>query len=247
MIVEWSHRWLAAIVGTLAVLTAISAWRHHRKERLIPSVATAAVAVLAVQAWIGRAVVQQHLDADLVTLHLSISLIAAALLTTTVVATGLNKAAARQHATSWLVSIAAAAAPVLTVIMLGSLVHNMFFPGWPLMSGGLLPELGSHAAIVHYAHRLTAGLYTFAAVALWATARRKQRPRHEVTVLGVAALLYTANIAVGAAHVATRVESSVLVSLHLGLASTVWVLTVAAAVSAARLGQTLPERIDHPI
>ena len=49
MIVEWSHRWLAAIVGMLAVLTAVAAWRSAR--RWVAVVATVAQAVPASRGW----------------------------------------------------------------------------------------------------------------------------------------------------------------------------------------------------
>ena len=48
MIVEWTHRWLAAVVGILAVATAVVAWR--RLERWIAWVAVSAVVVIGVQA-----------------------------------------------------------------------------------------------------------------------------------------------------------------------------------------------------
>lgn len=61
-------------------------------------------------------------------------------------------------------------------------------------------------------------------------------------MLGVAAILYLANVLVGAAHVFTQVSSAALVALHLGLAATVWVLTGATAVSASRTASGDPDR-----
>ena len=85
MIIEWSHRWLAALVGVLAITTAIVAWRRAR--RWIAWVAISGVVVIGIQAWVGRLVVVNDLDADLVSLHLVISMTVAALLTVVVVAT----------------------------------------------------------------------------------------------------------------------------------------------------------------
>lgn len=248
MIIEWSHRWLAAIVGLLAVATVISAWRHHRHDRIVPLLATAALATIVFQAWIGRVVVEEQLDADLVSLHLAISLTAAAILMATVVtARFVRKSEPRDN--TWISLVAGGAATVLAVTMLGSLVHNLYFPGWPLMAGSLVPEFASTETALHFAHRVSAGLYALVAIVLWAMARRRGRPGHEVTMLGVAAVLYSANILIGAGHVVTRVSSAALVALHLGLAAIVWVLTIGVAVSAARVGVTKrvePEPVRAP-
>jgi hypothetical protein len=60
-------------------------------------------------------------------------------------------------------------------------------------------------------------------------------------MLGAAATLYLINVLVGAAHVFTQVRSAAMVALHLGLASTVWVLTGATAVSASRTSGENPD------
>lgn len=234
MIIEWSHRWLAATVGVLAIATALSAWRRHRDDLIVPVMATAAVATILFQAWIGRAIVRSQLDADLVSLHLAISLTVAAFLTITVVTLRSPRGDKDRVDMRWVWIVAAGGAGVFVVIMLGSLVHNLYFPGWPLMFDELLPDLGSQTAAIHFVHRLAAGLYLVVALVLWTAARKQGRPRVEVVMLGVAALLYAANVGIGATHVFTRVSSAALVALHLGLASTVWVLMVATAASAGR-------------
>lgn len=235
MIIEWSHRWLAAIVGLLAVATVVSAWRHHRHDRIVPFLATAALATIVFQAWIGRVVVEEQLDADLVSLHLAISLTAAAILMAMVITARFVRESEPRDNT-WISLVAGSAAIVLVVTMLGSLVHNLYFPGWPVMAGSLVPEFASTEATLHFAHRFSAGLYALVAIVLWVMARRRGRPGHEVTMLGLAALLYSTNILIGAGHVVTKVSSAALVALHLGLAAIVWVLTIGAAVSAAQVG-----------
>jgi hypothetical protein len=56
MIIEWTHRWVAAVVGILAMTTAFAAWRQHRHRRAITVPAIAAVAAIGVRAWVGRLV-----------------------------------------------------------------------------------------------------------------------------------------------------------------------------------------------
>ncbi|HZD22565.1 MAG TPA: COX15/CtaA family protein [Acidimicrobiia bacterium] len=245
MIVEWSHRWFAAAVGILAVATVVSAWRHHRHDRVVPFLATLALATIVFQAWIGRVVIQEQLDADLVSLHLAISLTAAALVMATVITARFDHVRAMRRDGMWISWLAGGAVFVFVVIMLGSVVHNMYFPGWPLMSGSLIPGFGSPEASLHFAHRVAAGLYAVIAVVLWVRARVRKRPSHEVAMLAVAAVLYLTNIVVGAGHVFTKVSSAALVSLHLGLAATVWVLTIGTMVSAARVGTT--EAVGKPV
>ena len=81
MIVEWTRRWVAAVVGVAAIAVAVSAWRRHRERRMIVLPATTAVFVIGVQAWVGHLVVKQDLDADLVSVHLVISMTVVALFT----------------------------------------------------------------------------------------------------------------------------------------------------------------------
>ena len=69
MIVEWTHRWVASLVGILAVSTAVTAWRRHRDEPMIVAPAIGAVFTIGVQAWVGRLVVKGDLDADLRSAH----------------------------------------------------------------------------------------------------------------------------------------------------------------------------------
>ncbi len=237
MIIEWSHRWLAVSVGLLALATAVSAWRNHRADRVVPLVTTTAVATIAFQAWIGRAIVRSKLDADLVSLHLAISLTIAALVTVAVVSIRFARPTQPAVDRTWFFLVAGGAATVFSVIMLGSLVHNLYFPGWPFMGGRVVPDFPSGVAVIHFIHRLMAGLYLVGALALWNAALRRNRPRPESRMLAIAAILYAGNVAVGAAHVFTKVDSAGLVALHLGLASTVWVLTLATAVGVWRIGR----------
>lgn len=87
MVVEWSHRWLAATVGVLAVVTAVLAWRRRRAPGVVGP-AVVAVGVIGAQAWVGRLVVARDLDGDLVALHLAISMVVVALVTVVVMMAG---------------------------------------------------------------------------------------------------------------------------------------------------------------
>ena len=232
MIIEWSHRWLAALVGVLAVTTAIVAWRSA--QRWIAWLAISGVVVIGIQAWVGRLVVTEHLDADLVSLHLVISMTVAALLTVVVVAT--TPASGTKRNKTWTYLFGVGAAVAFAVLLLGSFVHNLYIPGWPVMNAGAFPSLSNKYVALHYFHRLVAagGLVFLSWLAV--RARRDLRPKFEQWLLWVGLGMYTLAIGLGAAHVFTKVMWSGLVSAHLGVASVVWVAMVGVTASAAGLG-----------
>ena len=225
MVIEWTHRWLAAIVGVLAIATAISAWRHFRDRKAVVIPAIAAVITIGIQAWVGRLVVKGDLDADLVSLHLVISMTVVALLTVVTVATLPPSEATYER--SWTVKVGIAAAGSLLLLILGSLVHNRFFPGWPLMYNTLIPDLSTTTALVHFLHRIVAAVLLFYLLYLVSVANRIDLPKRESQLLKAATLLYVVNVGLGALHVVTMVGSPILVAIHLGVAGTVWALLVA--------------------
>lgn len=235
MIIEWTHRWVAAVVGLLAVAVALTAWRRHRHQRRVVQAAVAAVAVIGVQAWVGRLVVKGGLDADLVSVHLTISMIVLALLTLVVVATSVPFAEPSHQPTgdsAWTGLLAAGAALVAVVLLLGSYVHNLYISGWPLVGNELLPDLSNRYVAVHFTHRVVAGAGLAYLGYLAASSVGRHRPITERRLLYAAAAVYALNVGLGAAHVFTRVESSALVATHLAAASLVWVFLVAATTMA---------------
>ena len=91
MVVEWLHRWVAAIVGILILSTAISIRKNFRNNQTALKLSFAAVVAVVVQALIGRGVVKADLDSDLVAIHLAISMVVIALLAVNAVLVSTNK------------------------------------------------------------------------------------------------------------------------------------------------------------
>ncbi len=232
MIIEWTHRWIAAIVGLIAVATAVQAWRRLRRNRVALYASTATVFAIGVQAWIGRAVVKADLDADLVSLHLAISMSIVALFAVVVVATSPELQARGPVDPRWVALYGLGAAAAFAVLLLGSLVHNQYVAGWPLVEGALIPEFSSSLILIHWTHRLAAGLGLFYFAYLWRVARVDQRGEFEVRLTMWTFWAYALNIGVGFLHVLTKVESSAVVTLHLAASSIVWTLMVIATTSA---------------
>ena len=242
MVIEWTHRWLAALVGILALATAISAWRHFRKRSVVLVPAIAAVLVIGVQAWVGRLVVTGNLAADLVSLHLAISMTVVALLTIVVVAVGrpADEPEDSHRRLSWTIRVGVAAAASFLLLILGSLVHNLYFRGWPLMENNPVPDLSSAVRVAHYMHRLLAGILGAYLGYLVIVGNRMGLAVREKRLIAAAGIVYLINIGLGGAHVLTKVSSALLVATHLGMAAVVWSLLVAATTMAI-LAQRAPE------
>lgn len=230
MVIEWSHRWLAVVVGLLIVALLIAAWRESRRRTVLVAGASTALAVVTVQAWLGRMVVKGDLDRDLVMVHLAVSFLLVAVLVLLVVATrSPRQEMVPSAARAWTAGLLAMLA--YGAMLLGSSVHNQFFEGWPLVSGRVFPEFVDRQVALHWAHRLTAGAgWAMVSVAAWRAGRRGLPERHWLTTGAVA---FTGNVALGGAHVVTEVTSAAIVSAHILLAAIAWAALVGATVIAA--------------
>lgn len=227
MLIEWTHRWIAMLVGIVAIVLVVKALRGNHSKLWVVTPAISALIVVAGQAWLGRAIVKGELARDLVSLHLGISLIVVAHFVVIAVATS-NPQSAGAGPRSWSALVGIAAVSVFGVIILGTIVHNMYFPGWPLMNNTLIPNLSSRFAAIHFAHR-AATLAVFAyLVFLVVRVRAMNRPRAELRLLDAALAALLTNAALGALHVFTRVESSFVVAAHVGVAGLTWIALVAA-------------------
>lgn len=74
-LVEYSHRFLASIVGLLSLIVAWFAWRRHRDEPLVVPLATAAAAGVIVEGILGGLTVEHGLEPALVAIHLGLSML----------------------------------------------------------------------------------------------------------------------------------------------------------------------------
>lgn len=72
---EYLNRLLGATVGLLIVATAVSAWRHHRRDARILWTTVAAVLLTGFQGWLGGRVVAHELAAWIVTVHMVVALV----------------------------------------------------------------------------------------------------------------------------------------------------------------------------
>lgn len=238
MVVEWTHRWFASIAVVLVATTTVYAWRHHRRDRAVRWAATAALAAIVVQAGLGAVVVMNDLNADTVSLHLAVGMVLLGLLAVVVVeaafAGGTQPVRSGVPDPGWRRMLTVAAASVYAVIMLGSLVHDEYVGGYPLVDGRLVPDLTDPVVAVHTAHRGAVVIVLALLAVLAVEVLRRRRPRAEVRLVHTALGLFVVNTALGAAHVFTQVSSTGLVVAHLLVASLAWCSMVAAATVARR-------------
>ena len=136
MLIEWLHRWVAAIVGILILLTAISIRKNLRNNQLAKRLSVIAVVAVVIQAMIGRSVVKTDLESDLVAIHLAISMLVIALLTIIVIVVSTNKNENLEVSDSagWSRLLALGAFGSYALLLLGAYVHNRYFSGWPLVT-----------------------------------------------------------------------------------------------------------------
>ena len=242
MLIEWLHRWVAAIVGILILLTAISIRKNLRNNLTARRLSIIAVIAVAVQAMIGRSVVKADLDSDLVAMHLAISMVVIALLTVIVilVSTNRNENLEATGNTDWSRLLALGAFGSYALLLLGAYVHNRYFSGWPLVNNQLKPDISDHYTFVHYLHRLVAGIGIIYIAYLISSAKKRQRPKNEKLLIHFAAVAYGINVLLGAVHVFTEVSSSAVVTAHLLGACAVWVSLIAST-TMSRFGITLSE------
>lgn len=238
MVVEWTHRWVAAITLVLVAVLLVRAWRHHRGDRTVVRTLTAALVLTVLQAGLGAAVVMSGLHADLVSVHLGAAMVLLALLAFATVHTrfldGHQPVVSDEPDPAWRRTLAVGAGAVLATIMLGSAVHDEYVGGYPFVEGQVVPRFDSALVTIHWTHRLLAALTFVLLIWLAVTAVRRGRPRVETMLVHGAALLFALNIALGAAHVFTQVQSTGLVVAHLLVASLIWVALIAATTLSSR-------------
>jgi heme o synthase len=245
-LIEFTHRAVVVIVTLLTALTGVAALRA-RPRRWILWPAVLAPPLVLVQAFLGRVVVLEELDPWWVTAHFVTGLLL--ILVVTAVAAGVL---AEERGTGAAVDRAfarltlATAATVAALLLVGTYVRasdaQLVFTDWPLMDGRLVPTLGG-AASAMFLHRVLAAV-SFLLV-LWTTVRsRAARVRDPwlVRLSTTAALLFAAQILVGAANVWTRLRPWAVVA-HVALSVLIWAALVALAVVAAR---TAPRAAPAP-
>jgi len=224
VMIEYTHRVVASLVGVIIAATVLWAWRRRRADPVAARLGVATLALLALQVGVGGVTVGTETNSVVVAIHLSIAL---SLLTALIIlaakahlpgeASGLSL---RRVPAAALVSVAA----VFALIIVGAFVSQesagLAYPDWPLFDGKLT-WASSKAGELHYAHRLVAA--AAGAALAWLAIRTLRQERDPVVVGAVVAafVLYVAQVFVGASNIWLDLPTSLRI-LHLALASLLW-------------------------
>lgn len=239
VMLEYSHRVVASIVGFLILGTVIWLWRSGPRDPLVRTAGALATVLLAVQVIVGGVTVNTETDGTVVAIHLSIALTLLAML---IFIAGSAWAPASTPALSRRLPVltVAAALSVLALIVTGAYVSQegagLAYPDWPLFDGKLTWVAGNLGEL-HYLHRLTAALVgVMVGAVAWRVIRREDS-RGLLVGAAAALVLYVAQVFAGAANIWLELPT-VLRIVHLALASALWAVLVFTVVWSFLHGQS---------
>ncbi len=234
-IIEYSHRASASIVIVLVMAVAVFAWVKYRSVASLFWPALGAVGIIAIQAFLGKLVVDSGLNSHLVVIHFAASLGLLALVTTTTI----NSFSPRGGRFGPLArETLGVSAMTLVVAVLGAYVTQwgaaLIFADWPLFDGRVIPASTSPHALIHFAHRVAALILGLGIARLYLATRGKERYRPVHILAVVAAAMWLLQALAGAANIWTKTASWAVIAHVLG-GAVLWGASVAMAVLAYRL------------
>ncbi|MGB7588959.1 MAG: COX15/CtaA family protein [Solirubrobacterales bacterium] len=235
-VVEYTHRFLAAVVVILLAAILWQALRRLRDQRLLVGGAVAAMILVAVQAVLGGLTVEHGLETALVAAHLVAAMLLLGILVGLLAAT--RPAGASVMAAGPLRALAVTACVLLlATIASGGVVAGTEYHGtpgsagtegahlacgreFPTCNGAVLPYGDGEMVAIQLAHR-TAMILALAAIALLAFFLARRRDMGEMPF--AIALVLATQVLLGAANVWLG-EHAILVVAHLALGTLLWVL-----------------------
>lgn len=235
--IEWSHRLVAAVIGTLVAAVAAWAWWPGRGDGWRPyrKITAVAAVLLIVQVLLGAVTVRLELPPASVMLHLGTALLLLATLLIGWTRAGTDRRAPRHDAASAWTWVGAGSA--FAVVVAGGFVANLdaaaACTGFPLCGGQWWPD-GGWRTQVHWGHRLLAYLFIGGVplLAMQVRARRPDDPTSRWWTYGAAGLALT-QLAVGGVMV-TGTFTTTVRALHVTLGTAVFALLVVAGWTTSR-------------
>jgi heme a synthase len=265
MIVEYSHRVLAAAVAILIGTLALLAWRRYREHRPLVRASLAALGLVLLQAALGGLTVEKGLEEELVATHLGVAMLQLGLLI--LVAFLARAASAPQRAVPSeaaapgavrVLAVSAAVAVLATIVAGGYMsanelhgtgkaaheVHTACGRDFPTCGGSFLPFGRSRDLDIHLTHRAFMYLATalVLALALSVLRTRRGRPGDRLRSASLAALgVLSLQVVLGALNVWLG-EHPWLVVAHLAVGTLVWCALVIVVLLVLRAPRTAPAR-----
>ena len=230
---EWIHRAIAAVIGLIVLAVVFIALRNLKDRRSLQGASIALLALVLFQAWLGRQTVLEWNSGQSVTAHLASAMAFVGLQVWVLARSGYDETLAGiRRASGSVVAPLIAAGAIYALLLFGSNVTGtdtgLLYPDWPLMGGTLFPPITELATpmIVHRYATVIVALILISAI--WIVRREKGSPMLVRQLLTYGAVVFAVQCVIGAIQIFTKLAPWTQ-TLHVALATVIWVLTVGAA------------------
>ena len=230
---EWIHRAIAAVIGLIVLAVVALALRNLKGRRSLQGASIALLALVLFQAWLGRQTVLESNSGASVTAHLASAMAFVGLQVWVLARSGYSETLGGiRRASGSVVAPIVAAGAIYALLLFGSNVTGtdtgLLYPDWPLMGGTLFPpitELSTPMILHRYATAIVALILISA---IWIVRREKGSPARVRQLLTYAAAVFAVQCVIGAVQIFTKLAPWTQ-TLHVALATVIWILTVGAA------------------
>ena len=230
---EWIHRAIAAMIGLIVLAVVALALRNLKDRRSLQGASIALLALVLFQAWLGRQTVLESNSGASVTAHLASAMAFVGLQVWVLARSGYTETLGGiRRASGSVVAPIVAAGAIYALLLFGSNVTGtdtgLLYPDWPLMGGTLFPpitELSTPMILHRYATAIVALILISA---IWIVRREKGSPARVRQLLTYAAAVFAVQCVIGAVQIFTKLAPWTQ-TLHVALATVIWILTVGAA------------------
>jgi heme o synthase len=248
VVIEWSHRFVAAVVGFLTVAIAVSAWRLRGAHKTaIPKLGFLALGLMVVQVGLGALTVRHELTAWIVVAHLAAAMGFFATLIVLAVTMMVGQPAARRRDPFRTLALCTVGATYLLVLIGGYVSASgagLACPDWPLCYGQLVPSLTGQVG-AHLLHRFAALLTGVLIVVTASAAYRTQTRRPGVQAASAIAVgLLIVQMILGGLNIEYRLAEAVTVA-HLATAAALFATLIVLAVLASVLPESEAYRAEY--
>ena len=230
---EWIHRAIAAMIGLIVLAVVALALRNLKDRRSLQGASIALLGLVLFQAWLGRQTVLESNSGASVTAHLASAMAFVGLQVWVLARSGYAETLGGiRRASGSVVAPIVAAGAIYALLLFGSNVTGtdtgLLYPDWPLMGGTLFPpitELSTPMILHRYATAIVALILVSA---IWIVRREKGSPARVRQLLTYAAAVFAVQCVIGAVQIFTKLAPWTQ-TLHVALATVIWILTVGAA------------------
>ena len=230
---EWIHRAAAAFIGLITLTVVVLALRSLKGRRSLQGASLALLVLVVFQAWLGRQTVLEFNSGQSVTAHLATAMAFVGLQVWVLARSGYpERLNGILEARGAVIAPIIAAGSIYALLMFGSNVTGtdtgLLYPDWPLMGGTVFPPV-TELSTPHIVHRYATGIVGLILIsALWIVRREPGSPRQTARLLTAAIGLFLVQCLIGALQIFTKLAPWTQ-TLHVALATLIWILVVAAA------------------